>query len=182
MEIWGALRVVVGCLQKGEVGEAQAVLDAMECTCPNGLIWRGVFDRRGEWYRVPEWIVVEPEGLVENGEEDSVGGSRKGKEAVHGAVDAEGERKSEELGELVKVRCRLSTDGRDVVVKIHKGDRVDALIANLKVRAKVCLRDTAYGYQSCLLQGKVLTKAKDQPLRLDSHRLWRESPRRTSGA
>ena len=60
-------------VRAGEVAEAQGVLDAAGCTCPTGEVWRGVFDERGEWYKVPEWVVVEPGGLVEEGE--SEGGS-----------------------------------------------------------------------------------------------------------
>jgi hypothetical protein len=124
---------MVQSLQGGDVSAAQTLLDAMECTCPNGMIWKGVFDRRGEWYRVPEWIVLEPDGIVEG--EMEVGSSKgKGKEAM---VEVEGDAE-EELGEMVKVRCRLSSDGRDIVVGIHKGEKVSGLVANLKAKAKVC--------------------------------------------
>jgi hypothetical protein len=122
---------MVQSLQVGDVGAAQALLDAIECTCPNGMIWKGVFDARGEWYRVPDWVVLEPEGIA--AEADIEAGRGKGKEAIV-ETDGDGE---EELGEKVKVRCRLSSDGRDVVVGIHKRERVSGLIANLKAKAKV---------------------------------------------
>ena len=56
VEVWAAVRLIVQLLQRGEVGEAQGLLDASECTCPNGEIWRGVYDEGGEYYKVPEWV------------------------------------------------------------------------------------------------------------------------------
>lgn len=127
-EIWRALRLMVESLQAGDVGEAQALLDATECTCPNGMLWRGVFDGRGEWYRVPEWVVIEPEGLVED-------------EEVQGNAQAEGDKEGDEeaetLGEPVKVRCRLSTTSQDYSVNIRRGERVASLISKLKRKAEV---------------------------------------------
>ncbi|KAF2686559.1 hypothetical protein K458DRAFT_199577 [Lentithecium fluviatile CBS 122367] len=159
--IWSAMRLMVQSLQEGDVGEAQALLDAMECTCPNGCLWKGVFDRRGEWYRVPEWIVVEPEGLVEEGSLESMGsGGGKGKEVV---IDREEDGEGE-LGERVKVRCRLSADGRDVVVGIRKGERVGSLIANLKAKAKI----NPFASVRIVYGGKIF----EENQALDSHPYW----------
>ncbi|ORY15592.1 hypothetical protein BCR34DRAFT_454836, partial [Clohesyomyces aquaticus] len=76
-EIWGAVQLCVEYLQADNVAEAQAILDASGCTCPHGEIWRGVFGETGEWYKVPEWLVIEPAGLVEDPppdpEEDDAG-------------------------------------------------------------------------------------------------------------
>lgn len=146
------------------------MLDAMECTCPNGIVWRGVFDRRGEWYRVPEWIVVEPGGLVEDGGDAEGGSGGKGKGAVAG--DGQADTNEEELGEMVKVRCRLSSDGRDVVVRIHKGERVGGLVVGLKAKAKVCWVTSCYSWIYHV--GDMLTDCTDQSLRLCSHRLRRQ--------
>lgn len=116
-------------LQAGDIREAQVLLDATECTCPNGMLWRGIFDNRGEWYKVPEWIVIEPDGLVEGDdlqEEDGSLGEDDHKEA-----------EVEELGEEVKVTCRLSSTGKDYRVTIRKGERVGTLVTELKTKAGV---------------------------------------------
>lgn len=120
---------MVESLQKGDLGEAQALLDATECTCPNGQLWKGIFDAHGEWYRVPEWIVIEPDGLVE----DEDGGM-----GIDGANEDK-ELEVESLGEPVKVKCRLSSNAQDVVVGIRKGERVGRLVNQLKAKAKVCI-------------------------------------------
>lgn len=127
---------MVSSLQSGDVRGAQALLDATECTCPNGMLWRGVFDNRGEWYKVPEWIVVEPEGLVEENEVGVIDGEVG---SSGGEEDEDKEVEVERLGEAVKVRCRLSSSGQDVRVDIRKGERVAGLIAKLKVKAGVRL-------------------------------------------
>ena len=133
-QIWGAVRLMVEHLQRGEVAEAQALLDATECTCPNGQLWRGVFDASGDWYKMPEWIVIEPEGLVEDeelsAEEDAPG-------ATDGALEEEKNLEVEELGEQVKVRVRLSTDAKDVVILMRKNEKVSALITKLKQKTGV---------------------------------------------
>lgn len=129
---------MVQSVQRGEVQEAQALLDATECTCPNGMLWKGIFDGRGEWYRVPEWIVIEPEGLVEDVETE-------GKVSMDGASeDKEVEVETEALGEQVKVRCRLSTNSQDHVVSIRKREKVASLIAKLKSKAGVRIVPTNY--------------------------------------
>ncbi|KAF1968351.1 hypothetical protein BU23DRAFT_264778 [Bimuria novae-zelandiae CBS 107.79] len=149
-QIWAALRSMVQSLQNGNVGEAQVLLDATECTCPNGMLWRGIFDNRGEWYKVPDWIVIEPEGLVdEEDPKDEVGSVGE---------DEDKEVELEDLGDEVKVKCRLSTTGKDYVVNIRRGERVASLVTKLKEKAglpaDVAVR-LAYG-------GRFLEK--DQPL------------------
>jgi hypothetical protein len=127
-DIWAALRSMVQSLQAGDLREAQVLLDATECTCPNGMLWRGIFDNRGEWYKVPEWIVIEPDGLVE--EEDLK------EEAGSVGEDDDKEVEVEELGDEVKVKCRLSS-GKDYRVDIRKGERVGSLVTKLKAKAGV---------------------------------------------
>lgn len=135
-------------VRAGEVAEAQGVLDAAGCTCPTGEVWRGVFDERGEWYKVPEWVVVEPGGLVEEGEseEGSEGGSGSGseEEEVKGRREEKGKERAVEgadggadKGPVVKVRARLSDRGTDVVVKVGKEERVGVLVRRVREVAGV---------------------------------------------
>ncbi|OCK92961.1 uncharacterized protein K441DRAFT_151689 [Cenococcum geophilum 1.58] len=148
-EVWGVVRLVVELVRAGEVAEAQGVLDAAGCTCPTGEVWRGVFDERGEWYKVPEWVVVEPGGLVEEGEseEGSEGGSESGseEEEVKGRREGKGKGRAVEgadgggadKGPVVKIRARLSDRGTDVVVKVGKGERVGVLVRRVREVAGV---------------------------------------------
>lgn len=131
-EIWAALRSMVHSLQGGNVTEAQVLLDATECTCPNGMLWRGVFDNRGEWYKVPEWVVIEPEGLVEEDELKDEAGSV--------GEDDDKEVETEELGDDVKVKFRLSNTGKDHIVDLRRGERVASLVTKLKAQAGVSPR------------------------------------------
>lgn len=117
---------MVQSLQGGNIREAQVLLDAIECTCPNGMLWRGIFDNRGEWYKVPEWIVIEPEGVVEDEDLKDEAGSVGDDEDKEVDVD--------DLGDEVQVRCRLSTTGKDYMVNVRKGDRVATLVTNLKAK------------------------------------------------
>ncbi|KAF2447563.1 hypothetical protein P171DRAFT_518653 [Karstenula rhodostoma CBS 690.94] len=155
-EIWAALRSMVQSLQAGDVREAQVLLDATECTCPNGMLWRGIFDNRGEWYKVSEWVVIEPDGLVE--EEDLKD------EAGSVGEEDDKEVEVEELGEEVKVVCRLSSTGKDYRIDIRKGERVGSLVTKLKAKAGLSPFMTirvVYG-------GKIIDE--DQPL--ESHPFW----------
>ncbi|KAL5407566.1 hypothetical protein PMIN03_007042 [Paraphaeosphaeria minitans] len=155
-DIWAALRSMVQSLQAGDVREAQVLLDATECTCPNGMLWRGIFDNRGEWYKVPEWIVIEPDGLVE--EEDL-------KEEAGSVGEDDGkEVEVEELGGEVKVLCRLSSTGKDYRIDARKGERVGSLVTKLKAKAGLGPFMTirvVYG-------GKIF--GENQPL--ESHPFW----------
>ncbi|KAK3204091.1 hypothetical protein GRF29_106g1691149, partial [Pseudopithomyces chartarum] len=153
-EIWAALRDMVQKLQAGNVGEAQVLLDATECTCPNGMLWRGIFDHRGEWYKVPEWIVIEPEGLVD--EEDLKD------EAGSVGDDEDKEVEVDDLGEEVKVKCRLST-GHDCVLEVRKGERVASIITKLKTKAGV----HPYARVRLMYSGKPFDES--QPLEANPH-------------
>jgi hypothetical protein len=129
-EIWVVLRATVSALQTGDLMSARALCEAAECTCPSGHVWKGVFDGRGEWYRIPEWLVFDVRGLVEDeealdGDEDSGTGGEEQRAEEDG------------LGEAFKVKVRLSSSGKDVVVSIRRGEKVGALISKVKNLAKV---------------------------------------------
>lgn len=126
------MRLATDLVKAGDVASAQGVLDAAGATCPTGEIWRGVFDEWGTEYRVPEWAVVEPVGVVEVGEEEEEGdGTEDGEQSL-----AE-EKGKGRMGEVVKVRARLSDRGTDVVVEVGMEERVSAVIARIAEAAKV---------------------------------------------
>lgn len=140
-EMWGAVRLAAEMVRAGDVASAQGVVDAVGATCPTGEIWRGVFDEWGTEYRVPEWVVVEPAGLVEGGEEEE--GEREGE----GLAEEKGKGR---MGEVVKLRARLSDRGTDVVVQVGMEERVSAVVAKVGEAAKV----SAF---LCLSRGWLLT-------------------------
>lgn len=128
-DMWGAIRMAAQSLQAGELQTAQAMLDVTGCTCPTGLLWRGVYDATGVQYKVPEWVVVQPEGLAEENEVEVEGASFS--TAQTDAVEAE------RTGEIVKIKVRTSHDQRDVVVSIDKRETMDKIIERIKSHAKL---------------------------------------------
>jgi len=133
-EVWGAIRLAAQSLQAGKIKDAQQWLETMECTCPTGCLWKGVYDSTGILYKVPDWLIVEPEGLVP--EETS------GDEAAAGAasgVDAAQESDDDEDNEPVLLRARISRDGRDVTLKIRRKEPVALIVEKLKKETEVRL-------------------------------------------
>lgn len=134
-------------LQQGEVAEAQGILDAVGITCPRGEIWGGLFDERGELLSVPDWVVIEPSGLVEEEEEEE--GEKSGDDELAGEdVEKLGLTKgkgkavvssldTESMGPVVRVRCRLSSSGKDYIVRIGKEERVGVLAGRLREYASL---------------------------------------------
>jgi hypothetical protein len=116
-------------LQGGDVATAQSLLDASGCTCPTGQLWSRVYDDRGNEYKVPEWLVLEPSGIVEDGDvsvvEDKIDGSA--------VLDT-----SEPDGKCV-VRVRLSDASKDLRVSVRKRETIASIREKIKVQAKVCL-------------------------------------------
>jgi hypothetical protein len=135
-EVWGALRLAVQYLQAGELQEAQTMLKATECTCPTGELWKGVYDSTGVMYKLEEWLVVEPEGLVEesDSEDEAPTGSAGAALGVDGAQESDG-------GDVdrVVVRARISRTQRDVAVRIRKNEAVAAIVERIKRQAQVRL-------------------------------------------
>jgi len=77
---------------------------------------------------VPEWVVVEPEGLAEEGAVDDGKAS-----ASDDSEDAVGDT----VGDQVKVRVRTSHDQKDVSLLIRKRDSVVVVVEKLKEEAKL---------------------------------------------
>jgi hypothetical protein len=149
---------VCSLVSEGDLGGAQAILDAAGGTCPTGRLWGrggGVFDERGERYVVPGWVIgwpgalnrvdgersgggdapVQTEGdggeMIEDddGEDDEVGilgRKQKGKERDPGPV-----------GDEVKLKARLSSNGRDIMVKVGEYDLISVVIRRIQDAADV---------------------------------------------
>jgi hypothetical protein len=133
-EVWGAIRLAAQSLQAGKLRDAQQWLETMECTCPTGCLWKGVYDSTGVMYKLPEWLIVEPEGLVaEESSSDAVGGPA----STATGTDAAQEVEDDEDDEPVLVRARISRNGRDVVLKLRRKEPVASIVEKLKQQAEV---------------------------------------------
>lgn len=140
-EVWGAIRLAVQSLQAGKLRDAQGWLETMECTCPTGCLWKGVYDSTGVLYKLPEWLVVEPEGLVPDttdglGEDGPAGGGAAA--AAAGTDDAQDDEDEDEDDEPMLVRARISRTGRDVTLKLRRKEQVASIVQKIKEHAEVC--------------------------------------------
>lgn len=135
-EVWGAVRLAAQSVQAGKLRDAQQWLEAMECTCPTGCLWKGVYDSTGVMYRIPEWIIVEPEGIVPEGTDaDATGDSLGPADGVEDAQEAD----DDEDDEPVVVRARVSLNGRDIVLKLRRKEPVGSIVEKIKAQAEVRL-------------------------------------------
>jgi hypothetical protein len=157
-EVWAALRLICEMLERGEMAEAQAVMEAAGCTCPNGEVWGrrgGIWDERGERYAVPLWCVGVPRGTVmdqDGNEQEGTDGSgieeeSSGEEEVKKKVVeqnkgkgrlVEVEKEDEEKIGDVKVRVRMSNTARDFVVRTRADEKVHTLLKKVREVGAVC--------------------------------------------
>ena len=146
--------MVCELLQKGELVEAQAVLDAAGCVCPSGSLWKGVYDERGQSYDVPAWLIGDPPNLVQDTAGDGGGGGggagvREADEAGSETDDEEekpvalsraeekGKGRAVDVGEILKIKARLSDRATDVVVKVGQKEHVKVLARRVEELAGV---------------------------------------------
>lgn len=132
-EVWACLRFATEALQKGDVATAQGLLNAQECTCPDGQLWSAVYDDRGILYKIPEWLIIEPAGLVE--EDETVASGTDDKTAVADAAD------DEALGPDLEyvVRARISSTSQDFQIPVRRRETIASIREKLKTQAKVRL-------------------------------------------
>lgn len=158
--MWAAVRLVCELVERGDLRDAQAVLDAAGGTCPTGSLWGrrgGVYDAWGERYVVPGWCVGWPRGVAR---EDGLELEGLGDGGLLGEVDEDeddefwrdiGKGKERNglgssslivddgsfKGKEVKVRVRLSHTAKDVVVKTGDQDSVGLLLRRVRVEGEV---------------------------------------------
>ncbi|KAF2431087.1 hypothetical protein EJ08DRAFT_588012, partial [Tothia fuscella] len=157
-EVWAAVRLVCDLIEQGELGEAQAVLEAAGCTCPSGDLWGrkgGVYDELGEKYVVPTWVVGEPPGMTdedaevvkETGSGDTDTGKRKDEKGKGRLLmdEMEGE------GDM-KVKVRLSHTAQDIIIRTRDGEEVSVLLRRIVEKAELHpLTKVKIGYLGKLL-------------------------------
>jgi hypothetical protein len=146
-EMWAAVKLVCELVERGERGDAQAVLDAAGGTCPSGTLWGrkgGCYDERGERYVVPIWCVGWPDGVPLEDDEDGSGEAEAEMEE-RGGKWKEGKGKERAVddaaikGREMRVRARLSHTARDVMVKSGEEDSVSMLMQRLRSSGEVSI-------------------------------------------
>jgi len=145
------------------------MLDVAGCTCPTGLLWRGVYDATGVQYTVPEWVIVAPDGLVEEEQDvvgETLGGARQRveKDAGGGGGSSFGDG-DEQDDEVVTIKVRLSHGQHDVVVRVESKATTEKIAAAVLQQAELDPRTTTL---RLVYAGRLY-----QPLdSLDAHPHW----------
>ena len=155
-QAWVAVRRVCELLREDEVADAQAVLDASGMTCPRGRVVRargrdrrhgGVYDGTGKLYEIPDWVVRDPEDVVEDtpaekDEADAVAGVededtddddlKSAGSPMASPRQEKGKGRARSLGREMKVRCRLSDRGEDVTVKFQEKEPASVVVQRIR--------------------------------------------------
>lgn len=153
-EIWQTLHTALQILwepptqETGDSGQtalqtAQSMLTAAEISLPTGNLVNGAYDSLGNYYTLPEWVVSDPQNMVENdNSKDELDSAEDvSNDETQGDGD-DGEMKKEEKGkdiavDTIQVRARLSETGQDIMVSVPKTDHVRLVIKKLAAEAKV---------------------------------------------
>lgn len=119
---------------------AQSMLTAAEISLPTGNLVNGAYDALGNYYALSEWIVSDPQNIVEHDHEREGLGSGDD-ETQGGGEDAETskEEKGKDVddGEQLQVRARLSETGNDIAVSVSKSDIVRIVIKKMAAETKL---------------------------------------------
>lgn len=172
-EVWDALKMVCDLLQKGEVEQAQGIMDAVGLSCPNGRVATGkgrdkvkggVYDERGVSYELPAWVVQDPEDVLEDSEDEKT--AEDGGVGEDGSSEIKREEKGKgraaDLGEIITLRARLSDRGADVSVQVGMKEKVAAAVR--KIQERIGPRRVRLAYLGhVLLESKTLEEQGYQP-------------------
>jgi len=119
-----------------DLATAQGVLDASGITVPRGRLEEGVWDEQGHLYRLEPWVVSDPLDLVEEDEEADIDSKDVGRAAVEVPKKSEATVPDSSAVPL-KIKCRLSDRGTDLVVAIGRNEKVRVLAAAIMKEAQV---------------------------------------------
>lgn len=117
-------------LRIADIEGAQAILDAANINCPSGKVSRGrgrdrrggVYDERGEIYEIPNWVLTDPQDIIEDAEDkagmDGADDSDDAQEDEETARRREekGKGRATDLGQETKVKVRFSDGSPDMEV------------------------------------------------------------------
>ncbi|KAF3043219.1 hypothetical protein E8E12_009087 [Didymella heteroderae] len=127
VQVWQCLRASTEALQEGDLATAQTLLDVQGCTCPSGQLWSRVYDDRGAEYKVPEWLVIEPAGIVE--EEDVL--------TVEGKTDNATAFDDAKQGCEFVVRVRFSNQPQDLKMTVRQSETIASIREKCKALANL---------------------------------------------
>ncbi|KAF1930793.1 uncharacterized protein M421DRAFT_359529 [Didymella exigua CBS 183.55] len=126
-QVWQCLRAATEALQEGDLATAQTLLDVQGCTCPTGQLWSRVYDDRGAEYKVPEWLAIEPAGIVD---EEAVLATEDKANVVTTFDEAE-------LNREFIVRVRFSNQSQDLKTTVRRRDSVASIREKCKALANL---------------------------------------------
>lgn len=154
-EVWATVKIVCDMLRNGDVAGAQGFLDASGLTCPTGRVAAerhstrpgsrgkkgGVYDGKGQLYDVPGWVISDPKDLVQEEEEQDTDNEKYGAIAADGVAEHMTEKNGKEqeagIGDVVKVKARLSGKETDVIVSVGTEQRIGVLVDKIKEKTGV---------------------------------------------
>ncbi|OAA40544.1 Small ubiquitin-related modifier, SUMO [Beauveria brongniartii RCEF 3172] len=119
---------------------AQSMLTAAEISLPTGDLVNGAYDSFGNYYALPEWVVSDPQNMIER-DHDNDGIGSADDETQAGGEDGEMSKaeKGKEVddGEQIQVRARLSETGNDITVSVSTTDIVRSVIKKMAAETKL---------------------------------------------
>lgn len=131
-EIWQAIQLAVSLVrEQQDLATAQGILDASGITVPRGRLEEGVWDEQGHLYRLEDWVIADPSDLVDEEKEMD---SLDTKDAFREVPEATSPIPAETM---LKVRCRFSDRGTDIVVSIGKTQKVKKLGDQIQMESEV---------------------------------------------
>lgn len=127
--------------------QAQGLLDAAGLTSPTGRIRDGIYDERGELYKLPKHVISDPINMVrdtaerhsEDLEKKEGFGTLDGADETDedGLVAKREEKGKGRAGNPIQIRARLSDRGHDVMVNVGDAQTVKAVAAKVQEAAEV---------------------------------------------
>ncbi|KAK5996621.1 Ubiquitin domain-containing protein 1 [Cladobotryum mycophilum] len=171
-EIWQTLHAALRALWEPVSGDsqdessglatAQSIIDAAEISLPTGDLVNGAYDPLGNLYPLPEWIVADPDNIIndEDGKRDlSLAGEDTAGEDDDDADLEDAERRREEKGkgileerETITLRARLSDTGKDILITIHKSDKVKSIVKKIAEKASASNKNIRIAYMGKMLR------------------------------
>lgn len=144
---------------QGDLKGASAVLDAVGCSLQTGRLSEGIWDERGNYYKLSRWVVADPVNVVEDDAADNTQALNDdgeddvdddddaiGSEAKDGAVDeprfpvrgAKGKARVPSGPNAVNLKVRLSDSATDVELMVDFDEPVRNILKGIRHVAEVC--------------------------------------------
>lgn len=165
------------------------ILSAAEISLPTGNLVNGVYDALGNYYQLPEWVVSDPQNLIQEPDASaktdiSTAGDDTTAEDDMTDDDDEIEGRKREKGkevidvrEMVSLRARLSENGQDIKLSISESETVKSVARKIAQHAEVSLLlpILTISYLPCAHSPNILS-VKDTKLTCSQARFDKEDP------